>query len=310
MASKTSRKTPTFELTPEARARSRHLSYRQLIAHPRPVSHDDVDLSGKIAIVTGGNSGIGQEAARHLLDLGANVILAVRDEISGHAAAEDLATGRKLASGAIQVWKVDLSDFESILAFAERTKTLDRLDIVILNAGIIKATETFAPSGFEHVIHVNYLATTLLLLLLLPVVKGKRTSGSPGRIAVVSSDWASWTKYDPKTAAPILAPFKKPTPGWDPFQIYGTSKLFCMLFIQELVKNISPSDVIITLPDPGFTKSRLIREAHGISKFVFSIGQFLFAYKPSVASRTLVHSVTKFGEEAQGQYVEGDLLQP
>jgi NAD(P)-dependent dehydrogenase (short-subunit alcohol dehydrogenase family) len=303
-------KKPEFALTAEDRARPRHLHYRLLFAPPKPINHKEVDLAGKTAIVTGANIGLGLETARHLLDLGANVILAVRDEDKGQAAQENLARGRKLRPGTIQVWKVDLSDLNSIQAFEERAKTLDRLDIVVLSAGILKATETFGPTGYEDVIQTNFLGTTLMLLLLLPIVKEKKTPGSPGRIAVVSTDWASWTKFDPKTADPILPRFKKPSPDWEPFQIYGTSKLFAMLFVQELVKRISPSDVIITLPDPGFNKSSIGREASGIVKIMLSINMLLFAYKPTVGSRTIVHAVTQFGEEAQGQYVEGDLLQP
>lgn len=301
---------PTFTLTPETRASTRRFLRRQFFHSPPLVTKADADLSGKTAIVTGGNSGVGLEAARHLLDLGSNVILAVRDVFKGQAAAEDLARGRILTSGTIEVWQLDLADYKSIVAFAERAKTLNQLDIVLLNAGVIKATETFNAMGYEESFQTNYLSTTLLLLLILPIVKDKRTPGSPGRIAVTSSDWAAWAKYDASQSGPTLPRFKVKSAKWDGMNEYGIGKLFNHLFVAELVKRVSSSEVIITHPDPGTNRSGLGREASGVARIGFFFIKTLLARDATVGSRGLVHSVTTKDEEAHGQFFEDEKMQP
>jgi short chain dehydrogenase len=135
-----------------------------------PALPHDVNFTGKTAIVTGSNNGIGLECARQLLDLGlGKLIIAVRDESKGQAARTNLSSCRYLEDGAIEVWKLDMLSYDSITAFAERTKTLKRLDIVVLNAGIMKQIYELAPStSHEETIQVNFLSTALLAILLLP----------------------------------------------------------------------------------------------------------------------------------------------
>ena len=96
-------------------------------------------FAGQTIIITGSNTGLGREAARHIIDLGAaKVILAVRDVDKGEAAKKYILTdsGQSNASGVVEVWELNLSNYESIKAFARRAESLDRLDAVIQNAGI------------------------------------------------------------------------------------------------------------------------------------------------------------------------------
>lgn len=181
----------TFDISPEWRASQLHFYYRQLFITPPLVSRRDADLSGKTAIVTGANTGLGLEIARQLLDLGCKVILAVRDEIKGERARQELINGRDLESEFVEVWKLDMLSYESILSFTKRAETLPRLDIAILNAGVQKATEEFTSNGFEEGFQVNFLSTMLLAILLLPIIKRKGTGGGPGRICVLSSGMAA-----------------------------------------------------------------------------------------------------------------------
>ncbi|KAK0389599.1 hypothetical protein NLU13_3174 [Sarocladium strictum] len=303
-------RTPVFTLRPEARASKCHFLKRHLFHTPPAITIADADLTGKTAIITGGNSGLGLETARHLLDLGGRVILAVRDEAKGQAAVDNLVHGRQLAPDMIQVWPLDMSNYQSILAFAEKAKSLCTLDIVILNAAVIKAAEQFGSSGYEESFQTNYLSTALVLLLLLPIVKEKRSSGSTGRFAITSSDWASWAKFDGGGPGAILPQFKKPRQPWDGMNTYGIGKLFNQLFVWELVKRVSSSDVVITHPDPGMNNSNLGRGASGITLLVLKIATALLARDPSVGSRTLVHSVTTLGATAQGHCVEDENIEP
>jgi NAD(P)-dependent dehydrogenase (short-subunit alcohol dehydrogenase family) len=107
--------------------------YAQLFVTP-PVPSKD--CTGKTIIVTGANVGLGKEAARHYVRLNAEkVILACRSLDKGEAAKKDIeaSTGRK---DAIEVWQLDLSSYQSVKQFAERAKTLRRLDSIVENAGI------------------------------------------------------------------------------------------------------------------------------------------------------------------------------
>ncbi|KAH6638608.1 hypothetical protein BKA67DRAFT_665556 [Truncatella angustata] len=304
--------TSTFDISPEKRAGQLAFFYRQLFVTPPPVSPREVQLDGKTAVVTGSNGGIGLETARQLLDLGSKVILAVRDESKGENARKILAKGRNLPFGSIQVWKLDLSDYDSIISFAERCKTLEHLDIAILNAGIYKVAESFDATGYEEGIHINYLSNVLLTLLLLPVIKEKKSAaGSPGHISVVTSDTGAWSRFDERTSDPLLAAFKQKMPTWDSGDRYGTAKLLQQLFIAELSKHISPSVVTLSCANPGFCHgSDLARETTGIFRFLYKVQAFILSRPPSVGARTLVHAVTTLGNQAHGQYVEDAKIQP
>lgn len=108
--------------------------YRQLFVTPKAISAKTLNLDGQIGIVAGSNVGLGLECSRQLLGLGlGRLILAVCDETKGHIAKEDLARSAPLAE--IEVWKLDMSSYDSIITFVERCKTLPRLDFAVLNAG-------------------------------------------------------------------------------------------------------------------------------------------------------------------------------
>lgn len=89
--------TVSFDITPEKEASKLQFLRRQFFGAPPEVSRHDVDLSGKTAIITGDNSGIGLECARQLLDVGlSKLIVAVRDEVKGDAARKTLAAAKAL----------------------------------------------------------------------------------------------------------------------------------------------------------------------------------------------------------------------
>lgn len=128
-----------------------HFFYSQFfITPPAPTT----DLTGRIAIITGANTGLGKEAATHYVRLNAEkVIIACRSTEKGEAAKRDIekATGR---TGVLEVWQLDLSSYESVKQFAQRAKTLKRIDSLLENAGI--STEEFKlMEGNESTVTVN-----------------------------------------------------------------------------------------------------------------------------------------------------------
>lgn len=149
--------TPTFDNDNiEKRATFRSFLHRQLFK--TPTLPQNVDLKGKTVIVTGSNTGIGLECARQLLDLGASkLIIAVRNQSKGDKARENLLSNRPpLLDLSVEVWSLDLQSYESIVSFVDRAKSLDRLDIVVLNSGVSKQFFDLTPStGHEDTIQFN-----------------------------------------------------------------------------------------------------------------------------------------------------------
>ncbi|KAA8652360.1 uncharacterized protein ATNIH1004_001264 [Aspergillus tanneri] len=196
-----------FDISPEKEASTSQYLYRQLFVTPAVLSKKEFNLTGKTAIVTGSNIGLDLECARQLLDLGlSKLILAVRDESKGETARKELSICRSLAPGAIEVWKVDLSSYNSIIKFAERAHSLEYLDIAVLNAGVYKVNLTFNPAtGFEEDV----------------------------RIIIVSSDTAAWAKFNERIVNPLLPAFKAIPSKWDMQERYSTSKLLGQLLFRD-----------------------------------------------------------------------------
>lgn len=147
------------------------------------------DFSNQTIIVTGSNSGLGFEAARHFIRLKANkVILAVRTLSKGETAAAEISNSTQTPPSRIQVWHLDLSSHDSVKAFGDRVRTLDRLDAVVENAGIMSYIFTLT-EGYESHIDVNVVNTVLLGLLILPKLReSAKKYGSTGRLVFVGSD--------------------------------------------------------------------------------------------------------------------------
>ncbi|KAI1174360.1 NAD(P)-binding protein [Nemania sp. FL0916] len=304
---------PFLTSTPRQRATVRATLRRQLFVVPPPVQ--DVDLKGKTAIVTGSSGGIGLECSRQLLDLGlSRLILAVRNEQKGQQAKTQLLENRQLSEDPIEVWKLDLLSYDSITAFAERAKTLDRLDIAVLNAGIFNQTFKLTdanPSKHEECIQVNVLSNTLLSILLLPILQPKSSSQGPGRLAVVSSDVSAFAKFKERDNEPLL-PSLDNSEKFDGWERYCTSKLLGQLAISELAKRVDPSTAIITLPNPGLiygTRLGTLPEPNIVDK-IGSVIKRIFGRHVAVGTRTITASVVKFDAQAHGQYVEDGKLEP
>ncbi|KAI1128599.1 hypothetical protein F5Y10DRAFT_264943 [Nemania abortiva] len=305
--------TTTFSISPEKEASLSQFLYRQLFVHPKALSRRDVDLSGKTAIVTGSSGGIGLECARQLLDLGiSNLILAVRNESKAEALVDSLSTERKTRPN-IEVWKLDYLSYDSIIEFVDRASGLERLDVVVLNAGIYRTTVNLVPStGHEENVQVNYLSTVLLLTRLLPVLKAKAKGLQPGRITIVSSDTAAWYDLKQKNEDPLLPSFDKHEPNFHHHERYANSKLLSQLFITELAKRVPPSVAIVNCVNPGFCHSSgLTRDADGtFLGLVVGVMVRLLGRPPSVGATSLVDAAVCHGEEAHGQYLEDRILTP
>ncbi|KAH7307973.1 putative short-chain dehydrogenase [Stachybotrys elegans] len=300
-----------YDITPEQEASMSQYFHRQLLTKTQPVTKNEVDLTGKTAIVTGSNIGLGLEASRQLLDLGlGRLILAVRTISKGEAARDDLLSGRT-ETPEIEVWPLDLASYKSVTDFAERANGLDHVDIAILNAGIFKKDEEFSSeTGVEMDVQINYLSTTLLSLLLLPVLKAS-PSHPAGRLVIVSSDMGGWFPLSAGPDEPILSVYKKKATTWNAPARYGESKLLGQLFVTELARRIPASVVTVDAVNPGFSHGTgLQREGTGVLGFLFRGVSRAIGKPPYVCARTIVHAAVKFGDEVHGEYVEEGKIRP
>jgi NAD(P)-dependent dehydrogenase (short-subunit alcohol dehydrogenase family) len=303
---------PQFDTTPEKEGSIGGFLYRQLTVTPEEVS--GVSLTGKTAVVTGANTGCGLEVARQLLDLGVSrLILAVRDEEKGNKAAAGLKQDRNIESSVIEVWKLDLDDYASVVAFAERTNTLERLDIAVLNAGLfLTQLETSKTTGHDRVIQVNYLSTVLLLSLLLPVVSNKRQNqNGPTRITLTSSDVAAWTAFKEQKAVPLL-PALDSFEGAVPLDRMMVSKLLGQFFLAELARRVPASVATINCATPGMLYgSDFNRQMRGtISGKLVGLWGRLIGYSAAVGARNITDAAVRHGEESHGQYLSTQKIKP
>ncbi|KAI1742964.1 short-chain dehydrogenase/reductase SDR [Xylaria scruposa] len=251
--------------------------------HPLP---PEVRLKGQTAIITGSNVGLGYEAARELASHGiSRLILAVRNVSKGEAAKARILshlesqpdTQEEASSCNIEVWPLDQESYPSILSFASRASTLDRLDLVLLNAGLKLTERHIIPeTGHEAHVQVNHLGTALLSLLLLPSLRDttrtvrRNANLGPARLSITSSSVYSWVSphevLRPETADGILkwlddpASFAKAEPGGG--GRYSLSKLLGVLWARELADHVSGDDddeVIVNFFNPGYCMSEFHR---------------------------------------------------
>ena len=164
------------------------------------------DFSGQTVIVTGSNVGLGLEAARHFARLNcAKLILAVRTASKGETAKESILSSTKRTSDCIEVWPLDLSSSASVKAFAKRAEGLERVDILVENAGLsVEGWKVM--EGMEATLQVNVINTFLLALLMLPKLRAtEKRFGTTPHLEIVSSEAHFMTGFKEKAEDDIYA---------------------------------------------------------------------------------------------------------
>ena len=200
------------------------------------------DLTDKIVIVTGANSGIGYEMARALARKQATVILACRNKDKGQAAERQIA--QEYPGAKAELGLLDLSNLALVRRFAgEFTRRYDRLDILINNAGIMRTPFGKTTDGFELQFGVNHLGHFALTGLLLDLIV--RTPQA--RVVTVSSGGHRFGKIDFDNL--------NADKGYDAGAAYGQSKLANLLFTYELHRRFKGAgvDAIAAAAHPGWT---------------------------------------------------------
>jgi NAD(P)-dependent dehydrogenase (short-subunit alcohol dehydrogenase family) len=202
------------------------------------------DMAGKVVLITGGNTGIGKEAAVGLASLGTRVVITSRDAERGSAARQEIV--ERSGNNGVEVMPLDLASFRSIRAFApDFLDRFDRLDVLVNNAGLILQRRTETEDSFEATFGINHLGHFLLTDLLLDRVK----ASAPARVVVVASRAHKGARrgldFDDLQAER----------GYRWMDAYNKSKLANIYFTREVARRLHGTGVTVNALHPGFVRS-------------------------------------------------------
>ena len=269
--------------------------YSQLFVTP---PYPTTSAEGQTVIVTGSNTGLGKEAARHFARLGAaKVILAVRNTNAGSEAKKYIESTTKCDPSVVEIWQLDLASYDSVKAFAERANKLKRLDVLLENAGVAGHKWHTTSSGHERMIDVNVISTFYLALLMLPKLKSVAEEfGIKPRLTIVTSEVHAWSEFPEGKEANTFTALDTEK-GARMGERYPTSKLLEVLVVREIAPKLEGSDVILSMTNPGLCHSELSRDG----SWVLEVIKFFIARKTEVGSRTLVWPAMATSE-SHGKY--------
>ena len=246
-------------------------------------------MEGKIAIVTGSNTGIGKETARGLAQRGATVVLACRDPQKAEAARADIAasTGRS----DVRAMALDLGSKASIRAFARAFGEEHKgLDVLVNNAGVWPTSRGTTADGIETTFGTNHVGTFLLTQELLPLLR----TTAPSRVVVLSSK----LHYRGKMVWDDLQ-FERRT--FSGTTAYNQSKLANVLFTKALARRLEGTGVTVNAVHPGVVQTELAREFPKLLTKVFH----LFTITPEKGAKCSLHvAMAPELSKVTGEYFE------
>ncbi len=252
---------------------------------------DIPDQTGKVAVITGANTGLGLETARALAGRGAKVVLAVRNTTKGEAALRSILKDHPTAAVSIQA--IDLSSLESVrTAAAELRSSHERIDLLINNAGVMYTEWQTTEDGFEFQMGVNHLghfALTSLLIDRMTSVEGSRV------VNVASVAHKIKSSLDPET---MMSDEK-----YDRVAAYGRSKLANLLFTYELQRRLEAAGAATATlaAHPGVSATELGRNSPKILQITKKITDPLLQ-TPAMGALPQLRAATDLAAAAGSYY--------
>jgi NAD(P)-dependent dehydrogenase (short-subunit alcohol dehydrogenase family) len=228
---------------------------------------DIPEQSGRFAVVTGANTGLGYETALELVGAGAEVVVAARNQAKGADAVQRIL--RAHPNAAVRLELLDLASLADVAAFSARIAGQhQRIDLLINNAGVMalpKRGETV--DGFEQQFGVNYLGHFALTAKLLPLLRAApaprvvNLSSGVHHAGAIHFDDLEWTRR------------------YSPFAAYSQSKLAMLMFAFELQRHSDAGGwgLMSNAAHPGYARTELIASGPGADSFSARVGAVLLA---------------------------------
>ncbi len=251
----------------------------------------DIDMTGKLALVTGATGGIGKEIARGLAELGATVVVGARDPGRGASTVREIAT--TTGNNAVSAMTLDVASQSSIRAFvAAFRQRYDRLDVLVNNAGAWFTERLSSPDGRELTLATNVLGPFLLTELLLESLR----AANHGRIVNIVSALAS--NYDVNDLEFTRRKFSG-------FKVYSQSKQALRMLTWGLATRLEGSGITVNAASPGFVRSGFNRHAKGMMAMMIGLSARLMAVSTAEGADTpLWAAVAPELEGVTGRYFE------
>jgi retinol dehydrogenase 14 len=247
-------------------------------------------LSGKIAMITGANSGIGEQTALAFAKMGASVVMVCRDSSKGEAARKVIV--ERSGNKAVELMVADLASLASVRGLVSKFKDLhNRLHILVNNAGLIMGKRVVTTDDLEATFEVNYLSHFLLTLLLLDTMK----ASAPSRIVNVTSN----AHFGGKMDFDDLQEEK----GYGAMRSYSQSKLAQVLFTYELARKLEGTGVTVNAVHPGVVRTRWGDEGGTMGIFIRLARPFMLS--PEKGAQTSIYVASSpDAEGVSGKYWE------
>ncbi|MDT4978981.1 MAG: hypothetical protein QOG07_860 [Pseudonocardiales bacterium] len=230
---------------------------------------DISDQIGRTFVVTGANSGLGASTARALAGAGASVVLACRNTAKGDQAAATM-------PGQVEVRQVDLADLSSVRSFAAG---IDRIDVLVNNAGIMAVPPGKTVDGFERQIGTNHLGHFALTGLLFPKISDRVVTLSSGahRMGKINIDDLNWERR-----------------RYGRWAAYGQSKLANLMFAYELQRRLAAakSPVKSLAAHPGYASTELQSHTESVQDKVMALGNRLIAQSADMGALPELYAAT------------------
>ncbi|MGZ4828934.1 MAG: SDR family oxidoreductase [Candidatus Angelobacter sp.] len=245
------------------------------------------NMKGKVVVISGATSGIGQVAAEKLAGMGARIVQVARDRERAQAALSRL---NQIAPGIVHtIYYADLSRLREMKRIASEIAQAElRIDVLINNAGAMFGTRELTEDGLERTFALNHMS----YFVMTQGLRERLAASSPARVVNTSSDahQSGTVDFDDlqseKAYSFNLLDWMRY--GGPAFKVYARSKLLNILFTRELARRLAGTGVIANSLHPGFVATRFGDQTGGLIGFGIGIAKH-FALTPEQGAETLVY---------------------
>lgn len=252
---------------------------------------ESTDLHGKICLVTGASSGIGKATSLNLARLGATVIMVARNSHKAELALKEI----KFKSGndAVELIAADLSRLSEVRHLADAiTSRYFKLDILVNNAAIFKATRSLTEDGFEMMFATNTLAPFLLTNLLLETL----SASGEGQVINVTAPSTDSINFDDLNSEK----------SFEAVKVFGMSKMGLLLFTFELARRLQGSRLRVNAIYPGLARTNLMHEAKFAVRLFVNLSAFPVQNAAQAVTDLIVIPAAHLETPSGGFYYHGE----